>query len=54
MLDDSSSPEELWAEAQAAYLAGQLRDDDMLLDPSVAKLFESHAPSELLSLRRDF
>jgi hypothetical protein len=43
-----------WEQAQEAYAAGQLRDDDMLLDPNLRPLFEEHDPAELLAIRRDF
>jgi len=48
------APESSWDQARDAYIAGQLRDDDMLLDATLRPLFDAHEPSELLAIRRDF
>ncbi len=47
-------PGATWEQAREAYAAGQLRDDDMLLDPSMRPLLEINDAAELLSIRRDF
>jgi hypothetical protein len=47
-------PGSTWESAREAYIAGQLRDDDMLLDAGLRPLFEAHEAAELLAIRRDF
>jgi hypothetical protein len=42
-----------WAQLQAAYLAGALRDDDLALDPIYDSLPDRRA-ADLLRIRRDF
>lgn len=54
VLEAHPDPELHWDQARRAYVDGQLRDDDMLLDASLAPLFRTHAPLELLEIRRDF
>jgi hypothetical protein len=36
------------------YMAGQIRDEDLLLDPTLAPIREARALGELLSIRREF
>ncbi len=43
-----------WQMAREAYIAGMLRDDDMLLDPTLKPLRQQRDFTELLRIRRDF
>ena len=42
------------AVARASYVAGQLRDEDLLLDPALLPLRNAKPVSDLLRIRRDF
>lgn len=46
--------ERWWAAAKASYHAGQLRDEDLLLDPAMKPLREKKPVAELLHIRREF
>jgi hypothetical protein len=43
-----------WEAMRAAYVAGQLRDDDLALDPTFDALGTSYVLGDLLRIRRDF
>ncbi|MEZ4253188.1 MAG: hypothetical protein R3B99_33690 [Polyangiales bacterium] len=43
-----------WAEAKRAYADGELRDDDLLLDPALIRLGRVRPVDELLHIRREF
>ncbi len=43
-----------WAATRQAYANGQVRDEDLLLDPSFEQLRAAHDFRELLRIRRDF
>jgi hypothetical protein len=45
---------EWWAATRQAYVDGQVRDEDLLLDPAFAPLRAAHDFAELLRIRRDF
>lgn len=46
--------ERWWAVAHANYVSGHLRDEDLLLDPSLAPLRKAKPVADLLRIRRDF
>jgi len=46
--------ERWWASARTSYVAGQLRDEDILLDPSLLPLRASKPIADLLRIRREF
>ncbi|MDQ3035243.1 MAG: hypothetical protein M3Y87_22745, partial [Myxococcota bacterium] len=48
------SLDEWWAAMNDAYRAGQLRDDDLVLDPTYAPLRERFDLGDLLRIRREF
>jgi hypothetical protein len=43
-----------WEAMRAAYVAGQLRDDDLALDPTYDALGTSYVLGDILRIRRDF
>ncbi|WP_157069113.1 SMI1/KNR4 family protein [Sandaracinus amylolyticus] len=43
-----------WAAMVAGYQSGQLRDDDLVLDPTYDALRATHSIADLLRIRRDF
>ena len=43
-----------WQAMRAAYSAGQLRDDDLALDPTYDALTGTHVLGDILRIRRDF
>ena len=49
-----SDVEAWWSAAKDAYHQGMLRDDDMLLDPTLAPLRQQRDFRELLRIRREF
>lgn len=51
---DRENLDRWWESARAAYAEGRLRDDDLLLDPSLTPLAAKHPLSELLRIRREF
>ena len=46
--------DELWAGCAAAYAAGSLREDDLLLDPRFSALADKYDLADLLRIRRGF
>lgn len=46
--------EETWTRMVAAYRAGELREDDLALDPAFSAVAEKHDLADLLRIRRDF
>lgn len=49
-----SDQERWWEAARASYVAGHLRDEDLLLDPALMPLREAKPVAEFLRIRRDF
>lgn len=43
-----------WEAMRASYAAGQLRDDDLALDPTYAPLEATHVLGDILRIRREF
>lgn len=46
--------EKQWQDVAAAYRAGEIREDDLLLDPRFEPLGEQHDLADVLRIRRDF
>jgi hypothetical protein len=53
-IDDIDDPDALFAAACAAYRAGTLRDEDLVLDPRLEALRPRFDPADVLRIRRDF
>ncbi len=49
-----ADPEAWWQAMRAAYAAGQLRDDDLALDPTYDALERTHVLGDILRVRREF
>jgi hypothetical protein len=54
MVPAVASLSQWWDATRQAYFQGQVRDEDLLLDPSFAPLRASYDFAELLRIRRDF
>ncbi len=50
----TDSPEEQWAELQAGYENGQIRDAHLVLDPHIVRLRRLRPVTTLLRIRREF
>lgn len=53
-LDVSDDMDATWAGAIESYRAGELREEDLLLDPRLGPLSEAHDLADVLRIRRDF
>lgn len=53
-IPDPGDPASWWASLLEAYRAGQLRDDDLVLDPAYAPLLRSNDVGEIIRMRREF
>ncbi|MGE0787495.1 MAG: SMI1/KNR4 family protein [Sandaracinaceae bacterium] len=53
-LDTAVDGEDAWSALADAYKRGELRDDDLLLDPSFTRVGQQRDLSDLLRIRRDF
>ena len=51
MIDDL---DDMWVHCVAAYSAGALREDDLLLDPRFSALRDKYDLVDLLRIRRGF